>query len=256
MVGRSYERLCSVAKEIEIEVGRSPAIIIADLATKESPAEIVAELERLGIRPAFVVNNAGCGLFGLLETADVHQQTSIIDINCRALTELTIRLLPAAKSARGGILNVASVGGFLPGPGMAVYFATKAYVISFTAALREEMALHGLRVTTLCPGPSPTRFQLRARMIPWRRPRLISMDAEEIAASGYSALMRNQPLVIPGTFNFILVGLGSLIFYRLMAFLVRRFHLRSAGFSAPHLPSIVDTPATQQSREGRRWLGF
>ena len=115
-----------------------------------------------GVEVEYVVNNAGFGLFGHAIELDRAEQLGIIAVNIRAMTDLSLRFSDQLIRHRGGILNVASIAGFLPGPGMAVYYASKAYVLSFTEALRGELAPHGVRVTALCPGPVPSEFQARA----------------------------------------------------------------------------------------------
>ena len=115
-----------------------------------------------GVEPDIVVNNAGFGLIGAAAALDRGEQLAMIDLNVRALTDLSLAFVGRARAPPGGILNVASVAGFLPGPGMAVYYASKAYVLSFSEALHHELAPRGVRVTALCPGPVPTEFQARA----------------------------------------------------------------------------------------------
>ena len=121
-------------------------------------------LPRRGLEPEIVVNNAGFGLLGTAEKLDRAAQLAMIDLNVRALTDLSLAFIDSLARRKGGILNVASTAGFLPGPGMAVYYASKAYVVSFSEALHEELKPRGVRVTVLCPGPVPTEFQARAGM--------------------------------------------------------------------------------------------
>jgi hypothetical protein len=224
LVGRSAERLARVAQRIACETRVQSDIIIADLAADGAVEEIAAALQRLRLAPAFIVNAAGFGLFGNAGKLGVSEQLSIITVNCRALTELTLRLLPSALEQGGGVLNVGSVGGFFPGPGMAVYFASKAYVQSVTQALRAEYFGTGLRVSALCPGPVATAFQGRARMVAPRLPRLLRRDAESVALAGYRGLMRNRAVVVPGFWNFLMVAAGGVIFHRAFVSFVRRYH--------------------------------
>ena len=137
-------------------------------------------------RSSIVVNNAGFGLFGHAIELDRAEQLGIIDVNIRALTDLSLRFSDSLIRHRGGILNVASIAGFLPGPGMAVYYASKAYVLSFTEALRGELAPHGVRVTALCPGPVPSEFQARAGFLPGVRFRDPECLAGRCRAAGLS----------------------------------------------------------------------
>ena len=125
----------------------------------------------------------------------------MIDLNVRALTELSLRFAASLIRHRGGILNVASVAGFLPGPGMAVYHATKAYVLSFSEALHRELAPRGVRVTALCPGPVETEFMARAGIPEGYFPRFLARSADRVARDGYDGLMRGRRVVVPGSAN-------------------------------------------------------
>jgi hypothetical protein len=124
----------------------------------------------------------------------------MIDLNVRALTELSLTFAESAARHRGGILNVASIAAFMPGPGMAVYYASKAYVLSFSEALHQELADRGVRVTALCPGPVPTEFQARAGLGD-RMPNVLSLPAERVARIGYDGFMRGKRVVVAGTGN-------------------------------------------------------
>jgi uncharacterized protein len=125
----------------------------------------------------------------------------MIDLNCRTLTDLSLRFVPSLARHRGGILNVASISGFIPGPGMSVYNATKAYVIAFSEGLRRELKPKGIRVTALCPGPVPTEFQARAGIADVHYPRGFDRSAEDVARQGYNGLMRGRGIVVPGAHN-------------------------------------------------------
>ena len=124
--------------------------------------KIAAALAAAGVEVEYVVNNAGFGVFGRAVERDRAEQLDIIAVNIRALTDLSLRFSDQLIRHRGGILNVGSIAGFLPGPGMAVYYASKAYVLSFTEAMRQELAPHGVRVTVVCPGPGADRNFRRA----------------------------------------------------------------------------------------------
>ena len=130
---------------------------------REGAADALSErLAEAGLAPNFLVNNAGFGLMGRAIELDAAEQLAIVDLNMRALTALTLRFLPSIVAAKGGVLNVASVAAFMPGPGFAVYYATKAYVRSFSEALSQELKPSGVKVACLCPGPVHTGFQARA----------------------------------------------------------------------------------------------
>ena len=122
----------------------------------------------------------------------------MVDLNVRVLTDLSLAFLDSLKRRRGGLLNVASVAAFLPGPGMAVYYATKAYVLSFSEALFCELAPRGVRVTALCPGPVPTEFQERAGIVPGFDSKVLNISAANVALAGYRGLMAGKRLVLPG----------------------------------------------------------
>ena len=159
LVARRADRLTTLAGEITAAGGTAPIVIPCDLEQPDAGDKIAAALAAEGVEVEYVVNNAGYGLFGTAVDLDRAQQLGIIAVNIRAMTDLSLRFSDQLIRNRGGILNVGSIAGFLPGPGMAVYYASKAYVLSFSEALRGELAPRGVRVTVLCPGPVPSEFQ-------------------------------------------------------------------------------------------------
>jgi len=162
LTARREDRLRALADEIAAIGPRRPIVIVADLTKPGAAAEITAELAAHGAEPQYVVNNAGFGLVGMAGTHDREETLQMIDVNVRMLTELSLAFVEPLERHHGGLLNVGSVAGFLPGPGSAVYYATKAYVLSFSEALHSELKARGIRVTVLCPGPVPTEFAERA----------------------------------------------------------------------------------------------
>ena len=174
----------------------------------------------LNLEPSFIVNNAGYGLLGPAATLDRGDQLAMIDLNCRTLTELSLRFIPSLARHRGGILNVASISGFIPGPGMSVYNASKAYVISFSVGLRRELQPKGIRVTALCPGPVPTEFQARAGILEIHYPRGFDRPAEDVARQGYKGLMRGRAVVVPGLHNKLIPWLPRFLPRNILASLV------------------------------------
>jgi len=183
-----------------------------DLRTAAPPTEaerLAQELTARKLEPAFLVNNAGYGLLGPAARLDRADQLAMIDLNCRSLTDLSLRFVDSLARHRGGILNVASISGFIPGPGMSVYNATKAFVISFSEGLRRELKPKGVRVTALCPGPVPTEFQARAGIMDVHYPRGFDRTAEDVARQGYRGLMRGQRVVIPGLANKLVAQLAA-----------------------------------------------
>ena len=198
LTARRAGRLDALAAEITAAGGKAPITIPCDLQQPGCGEAIEAALKAAGVEVDYLVNNAGFGLFGHAVELDRAEQLGIIDVNIRALSDLTLRLAPQVISHGGGILNVGSVAGFLPGPGMAMYYASKAFVLSFTEALRQELKPKGVRVTVLCPGPVLTEFQDRAGFRPGFDSSILNVPAAEVARQGYRGLMANKRAVLPG----------------------------------------------------------
>src|SRR5215475_10252044 len=198
LTARREDRLATLASEIKAAGGKPPIAVPCDLASPAAGDRIAAALASAGVEVEYLVNNAGYGLFGRMSELDRSEQLGIIDVNIRAMTDLTLRLAEQVIKNRGGILNVGSIAGFLPGPGMAVYYASKAYVLSFTEALREEFKQYGVRVSVLCPGPVPTEFQTRAGFRPGFDSAILDVSAADVARQGYRGLMANRRAVLPG----------------------------------------------------------
>jgi short-subunit dehydrogenase len=178
-----------------------PHVIVADLGTADGPARVAEALRADGLEPAIVVNNAGFGLLGEAAELDRAEQLAMIDLNVRALTDLSLRWIDSIIRHRGGILNTASITAFVPGPGMAVYHATKAYVLAFTEALHQELKADGVRVCALCPGPGETAFLSRAGVPHDYFPAFLARGARRVALDGYDGLMSGRRLVVPGKPN-------------------------------------------------------
>jgi short-subunit dehydrogenase len=211
LVARREKEMVLLANELAVSCKYKPHVIVADLQRTDAPARIAHELLGRGLEPQIVVNNAGFGLHGQAAEIDRAEQLAMIDLNVRALTDLSLRWIDGIVKHKGGILNVASVAGFLPGPGMAVYYASKAYVVSFTAALSQELAPQGVRVTALCPGPVLTEFQKRAGVSTKPPSRLLGRTSEEVAQAGYAGFMAGKRLVIPGLGNRVVSTLSPLM---------------------------------------------
>jgi len=162
LVARREDRLAALADEIAAGGRQRPTFLRVDLERRDAVSGLAAELTSRGLEPQIVINNAAFGLVGRADKLSRDEQLAMIDLNVRALTELSLAFVESLARHRGGILNVASVAAFMPGPGMAVYYASKAFVLSFSEALHQELSERGVRVTTLCPGPVPTEFQARA----------------------------------------------------------------------------------------------
>ena len=198
LTARRADRLEALANEISAKGGAKPIVIPCDLEDRSAGDMIAAALATEGVELNYLVNNAGFGLFGDAIKRDRGEQLGMIDLNVRALTDLSLRFADQLIRNRGGILNVGSIAGFLPGPGMAVYFASKAYVISFTEALRGELGPRGVRVTVVCPGPVPSEFQARAGFGSRYRASIINVSSSKVALAGYQGLMANKRMVLPG----------------------------------------------------------
>jgi short-subunit dehydrogenase len=200
LVSRRETELIAVANAISNGKGRAHVVPI-DLAAPDSADRLADALAERGLAPQYVVNNAGFGLLGRAATLDRSDQRAMIDINVGALTDLSLRFIESLTQHHGGILNVASIASFIPGPGMAVYHATKAYVLSFSESLRRELAPRGIRVTALCPGPVLTGFQERAGVCTDHYPAGFLRTAEQVAHAGYKGLMLGRRVVVPGLHN-------------------------------------------------------
>lgn len=225
LVARREEELRRVAEELRGADGIPAAIIPKDLAHPMAAEEIAAELQRRELPVDVLVNNAGFAQYGPFATADLAAELGMIQVNVVALTHLTRLLLPRMLQRRDGkILNVASTAAFQPGPFLAVYYATKAYVLSLSEALASELRGSGVSVTALCPGPTRTNFQARAGM---EHTRLFSgriMDAASVARIGYRGLMRGDPVVVPGLRNRVLVLAVRCAPRRMVSAVVRRLN--------------------------------
>ncbi len=198
LVARRAERLTALAAELTAAGRAAPIVIPCDLQAADAGDKIAAALAAADVEVEYVVNNAGYGLFGNAVDLDRDSLLGIIAVNVRALTDLSLRFSDSLIRHRGGIINIGSIAGFLPGPGMAVYYASKAYVLSFTEALRQELAPHGVRVTVVCPGPVPTEFQTRAGFRPGFDSAVLNVSPAEVARQAYRGLMANKRAVLPG----------------------------------------------------------
>ena len=207
LVARNAAALDELGAELSAAHGIRVIPIPADLTDPVAPAAVHHAARELGAEVDVLVNNAGYGLYGRFAETDVETELRMIQLNVAAVTHLTKLFLPPMLTRRSGrILNVASTAGFQPGPLMAVYYATKSYVLSFSEALAEELAGSGVTVTTLAPGATRTGFQARANVDEsrlFRGPTV--MDSQAVARAGYEGLMRGERIVVPGLVNKALV---------------------------------------------------
>lgn len=232
LVARSRDGLEALAGEIAGKGG--VAHVLARDLSQPGNAQVLADfLKEKGLHCDVLVNNAGFGLIGRAASLEAREQLNMIDLNVRALTELTLAFLPGMLArGRGGVLNVGSVAGFLPGPNMAVYYATKAFVRSFSSALWEECRGKGVAISNLCPGPVATGFFARAtgdasgpggagktpklfRMMP-------ALTSRDVAKAGWSGFHAGKRTIIPGWTNKVAAVLGRLVPTRLLLGVVAR----------------------------------
>lgn len=226
LAARRADRLCALADELKVQGKPAPILIPCDLEARDAGDKIEAALAAADVELEYLVNNAGFGVFGRSTELDRAEQLGIVDVNIRALTDLSLRFAKSLIKNRGGLLNVGSIAGFLPGPGMAIYYASKAYVISFTEALRKEPEPYGVRVTVLCPGPVRTEFQKRAGFSPRFDSAILDVSPREVAEQAYRGLMANKRAVLPGI-GIKLVPLALRLFPRgFILAAVGRFQMR------------------------------
>ena len=226
LVARQEQKLRQVAEELQGQFDVSVQVLVADLAGPESPRKIAEAIRRESLRIDYLVNNAGFGLGGKFAETDLTVELEMMQVNMVALAHLTKLFLPEMLAhGAGKILNVASTAAFQPGPLMAVYYATKAFVLSFTEAIANELSGTGVTVTALCPGPTRSEFQQRAHI---QNTRLVKakplgfMSAEAVARIGYRGCMQGKRLVIPGLMNTIGVQSLRLAPRRVVTQVVRR----------------------------------
>ena len=226
LVARGEAQLQKVAAECESLGTIAARVLVKDLSLPGAPVEIYEQLRRDNLRVDVLVNNAGFGTYGPFATIDAAANLELLQVNVMALTHLTRLYLPEMIARGSGrIMNVASTAAFLPGPYMATYYASKAYVLHFSEAVAKEVAGMGVTVTALCPGPVITQFQKRAGIEASRLFRSGAMDATTVALVGYRGLMRGKRIVIPGAANVLAAKSVRFIPRRLAAWIAGNFNL-------------------------------
>ena len=225
LLARNESALRLLAQELGSAHGIETKVLAKDLSSPAAAQEVFDALKDTPI--SVLVNNAGIGFYGAFSQGNLNEQISSMQINMTALVQLThLFLQPMLQRRAGRILNVASMAAFQPGPLINVYYATKAFVYSFSYALAVELQNSGVTVTTLCPGTTHTEFFSRGRFGSTRAP--FTMGARTVAEAGYRGLMKGKRMVIPGLMNKILTRISRLLPDRLTANAVRRVHaLRS-----------------------------
>ncbi len=227
LVSRDRKRLAALAAVLRAAHPVSVVVFPADLSDVRTPGRIAGFLKRKKIRLDALVNNAGVGLHGPFLKTDLARELAMIQLNVSSLVALTKLCLPDLLARKGKILNVASTAAFQPGPLMAVYYASKAFVLSFSEALHEELRDSGVTVTTLCPGPTKTGFAAGAGMAKtglFDSP--LVMDATRVAAIGYAALKKAKAVAVAGAWNTLLSESVRFTPRRLVRKIVKRIQSR------------------------------
>lgn len=228
LLARSEDKLSKLAELLRSQHGVRAEVVVQDLGEPRAAEKTWNEVQARGLEVETLINNAGFGYLGPFHEAAIDNQIDMLQVNVVALTHLTRLFLPEMVArGRGQVLNVASTASFQPGPFMAVYYATKAYVLSLSEALAEELRGTGVTVTALCPGVTATHFFDRAQMADSRLIRLGMQDARSVAELGYRAMIRGKAIAIPGLANRLLTLLVRLS----PRFVVRRVvrHLNLGG---------------------------
>jgi short-subunit dehydrogenase len=231
LVSRNGPKLETLARDLESACRVGVRVLARDLSEPAAPGSIVDGLARAGVAVDVLVNNAGFGVYGPFSETPGDKELAMIQVNVASVTDLTKRFLPGMlERRRGKILNVASTAAFQPGPLMAVYYATKAYVLSFSEALANELEGSGVTVTTLCPGPTITDFQKKAGL---ERTRLFASplvkDPRAVARAGIDGMKRGHRIVIPGLGNKLLTQSVRVSPRWLVAAAVRAFQENRRG---------------------------
>ncbi|MDF5706837.1 MAG: SDR family oxidoreductase [Nostoc sp. S4] len=223
LVDKNGIKLAEIAEKFQLKYGNFVKDIVKDLSRSTSPEEIFTELQQANIKVDVLVNNAGFGTYGLFNQTDLTAELEMLQVNLVCLTHLTkLFLKDMVNQGEGKILNVASAAAFQPGPLMAVYFATKAYILSFSEAIANELEGTGVTVTVLCPGSTESAFHQRtgmadSKMLKGKR----MMDAQTVAEIGYRGLMKGKIIVIPGFINKLLAKIVRFVPRKMVTKIVR-----------------------------------
>ena len=202
LVSRNREKLEARGRAIQTQFGVDVVCLPEDLTDPQGPRRLHDAVAALGLDVEFLVNNAGVGLYGKFATTDLDAELKMIQLNVSSVVDLTKRFLPSMIARRSGrILNVASTAAFVPGPWMSVYYATKAFLLSWSQAIDYELKATGITVTTLCPGPTESEFKVRAGSQRSRLFEAFVMDAPRVARVGYDGMIHGKAVAIPGLRN-------------------------------------------------------
>lgn len=212
LVSRSEEKLKEVAKKISLEHDVEVFSVPMDLCDDDAPFRLYDLLKEKGIQVDYLVNNAGVGSFGRLKDTEMKVEEDLVKLNILALLRLTKLFIPEMVSrGYGYVLNVSSMAAFLPGPVMANYYASKAYVLSLSEALHEELKGTGVKVSVLCPGPVKTGFQANAGITKREGTKVFMKEAKKVADIGYVAMWKGKPVAIPGMLSKLLPRFYAII---------------------------------------------
>jgi short-subunit dehydrogenase len=211
LVARSADKLNETAKELSQKFGVKAYVIAKDLLTPSACEELYSEVKNKNLNVEILVNNAGFGLYGFFHETELKKETDMIELNIKVLTKLTkLFLKDMVQNRKGQILNVASVAGYFPGTLMAVYYATKAYVVSFSQALAGELKGSGVTISALCPGFTESDFHKNAE-IDFKRPSdKLRMPANRVAKAAYRGLMRRKQIIVPGLMNQLMIFMSKI----------------------------------------------
>jgi len=228
LVARSADKLKAFAAELSKMYGVFATPLALDLASPEAPMQVLETAANTGRTVDVLVNNAGYGTYGPFVETDLATTLQLLQVNMVALTHLTRLFLPEmVRRNQGGVLNVASTAAFQPGPLMAVYYASKAYVLHFSEAIAEELQSSNITVTALCPGPTSTGFESRAGM---QQTKLFQsgrvMNARDVAEAGYRGLLRGRRCVVPGFWNKVFMQAVRISPRRLVVKIAKRMQER------------------------------
>lgn len=205
LAARSVGKMEAQAADLQKRFGITATVIASDLETNDGAAKLHADVKAKGLTIDVLVNNAGYGTFGEFKDSPLGPELAMMQINMNTVVVLTKLFMPDILATKGRIVNLASTAAFQPGPYMAVYYATKAFVLFFSEAIACELASSGVTVTAFCPGPTASGFQDKAVM---NKSALVKgkkmPTSEEVAALGYKAVMRGQRVFIPGAMNWIM----------------------------------------------------
>ena len=231
LVARSADKLKQIAQDFSDSFQIEVHIIQQDLSLQGAAKKVYDEASDIEGNVEILINDAGFATFGPFTETELESELAMMQLNMIALTHLTkLFLSDMVESGSGKIMNVASTAAFQPGPLMAVYYATKAYVLSYSEAIAEELDGTGVSVTALCPGPTETGFQSRADM---EDSKLVSgrdiMSAEEVAKTGYRAMMNGKRVFIPGTMNKIMAASIRFAPRKMVTSMVKKMQEREEG---------------------------